>query len=247
MSTQAKTDTDERTGERRTALPADARSRQVVRTVLALALVGLAAWIAADFLPALAWAIVIAITTWPLYRRFAALIPQSLRRSIAPVLFTAIVGVVLLIPLMLALHQLAQASDAAVRWIAELQKGGVPVPAWIAQLPFTGDLLVEWWRENLSDPKAAAQWLRGVNVESFTAWTRALGGELLHRLLLFFLTLTALVFLYRDGGWLAERAIATADRFLGDPGERLASKIVDAVRGTVNGTVVVAVVEGKIG
>ena len=246
MSTQAKTDTDERTGERRTALPADARSRQVVRTVLALALVGLAAWIAADFLPALAWAIVIAITTWPLYRRFAALIPQSLRRSIAPVLFTAIVGVVLLIPLMLALHQLAQASDAAVRWIAELQKSGVPVPAWIAQLPFTGDLLVEWWRENLSDPKAAAQWLRGVNLESFTAWTRALGGELLHRLLLFFLTLTALFFLYRDGGWLAERAIATADRFLGDPGERLASKIVDAVRGTVNGTVVVAVVEGII-
>ena len=225
--------------------PMPARGKSV-RTVLALALVGLAAWIAADFLPALAWAIVIAITTWPLYRRFAALIPQSLRRSIAPVLFTAIVGVVLLIPLMLALHQLAQASDAAVRWIAELQKSGVPVPAWIAQLPFTGDLLVEWWRENLSDPKAAAQWLRGVNVESFTAWTRALGGELLHRLLLFFLTLTALFFLYRDGGWLAERAIATADRFLGDPGERLASKIVDAVRGTVNGTVVVAVVEGII-
>jgi predicted PurR-regulated permease PerM len=122
----------------------------------------------------------------------------------------------------------------------------MPVPPWVSQLPFTGDLIVNWWQENLSDPKAAAQWLRGVNLESFTAWTRALGGELMHRLMLFFLALIALFFLYRDGGALSEHALATADRFLGDPGERLASKIVDAVRGTVNGTVVVAVVEGII-
>jgi predicted PurR-regulated permease PerM len=230
----------------RPALSVDARSRQIVRAVLALALIALAAWIASDFLPALAWAIVVAITTWPLYRRFAALIPPPLRRLVAPALFTLIVGVVLLIPLMLALQQLAQVSDAAVRWIAELQKSGVAVPSWVAQLPFTGDLLVEWWKSNLSDPQAAAQWLRGVNAESVTGWTRSLGGELLHRLLLFLITLIALFFLYRDGGWLTERALATADRFLGDPGERLATKIVEAVRGTVNGTVVVAVVEGII-
>ena len=36
----------------------------------------------------------------------------------------------------------------------------------------------------------------------------------------------------------------TADRILGDPGEHLASKMVCTVRGTVNGTVLVAVAEG---
>ncbi len=251
MATQSKADKDERASKSagdhgRHALPVDARSRRVVRTVFALVLVALAAWIAADFIPALAWAIVIAITTWPLYLRFAALIPDATPRFVAPLLFTLLVGVVLLIPFMLALHQLAQASDVFVRWLGQLQESGMPVPPWVSQLPFTGDLIVNWWQENLSDPKAAAQWLRGVNLESFTAWTRALGGELMHRLMLFFLALIALFFLYRDGGALSEHALATADRFLGDPGERLASKIVDAVRGTVNGTVVVAVVEGII-
>jgi predicted PurR-regulated permease PerM len=248
MPIKSKTDKDERAPDRggKPALPADAGSRQNVRIVLALALIALTAWMATDFLTALAWAIVIAITTWPLYVRFAALIPPPLRRIVAPLLFTLLVGVVLLLPLMLALQQLAQASDSFVRWVAELQKSGVPVPAWIAQLPFTGDLLVNWWQTNLSDPQAAGQWLRGVNLESFTAWTRALGGEVLHRLMLFFITLLALFFLYRDGGWLSEHALATADRFVGDPGERLATKIVEAVRGTVNGTVVVAVVEGII-
>lgn len=252
MPTKSKTDKDERAQERtvdrggKPALPVDAGARQTVRIVLALALVALTVWIAADFLTALAWAIVIAITTWPLYVRFAALIPPPPRRIVAPLLFTLLVGIVLLIPLMLALQQLAQASDAVVRWVAELQKSGVPVPAWIAQLPFTGDLLVNWWQTNLSDPQAAAQWLRGVNLESFTAWTSALGGEVLHRVMLFFITLLALFFLYRDGAWLSEHMLATADRFIGDPGERLATKIVEAVRGTVNGTVVIAVVEGII-
>jgi predicted PurR-regulated permease PerM len=115
-----------------------------------------------------------------------------------------------------------------------------------SSFPFTGDFLANWWQSNLSDPKAAGQWLRGLNLESFTAWTRALGGEVLHRLMLFFITLVALFFVYRDGGWLSERALATADRFIGDPGERLATKIVEAVRGTVNGTVVIAVLEGII-
>ena len=87
MPTKSKTDKDERAQERtvdrggKPALPVDAGSRQTVRIVLALALIALTAWIAADFLTALAWAIVIAITTWPLYVRFAALIPLQLRRS----------------------------------------------------------------------------------------------------------------------------------------------------------------------
>ncbi len=252
MPTKSKTDKDERAHNRdhdrggKPALPADAGSRQTVRIALALALVALAAWIAADFLTALAWAIVIAITTWPLYERFAALIPHPVRRIVVPLLFTMLVGIVLLLPLMLALQQLAQASDAFVRWVAELQKSGVPVPAWIAELPFTGDLLVNWWQANLSDPQAADRWLRGMNLESFTGWTRALGGEVLHRLMLFLITLVALFFIYRDGAWLSEYALATADRFIGDPGERLATKIVEAVRGTVNSTVVIAVVEGII-
>jgi predicted PurR-regulated permease PerM len=248
MAAKSKPRSDEHVdhGDAPAALPVDAHARRIVRAVLALTLVALAAWIAADFLPALAWAIVIAITTWPLYLRFAAPMPRSLRPSIAPATFTVIVGIVLLIPFMLALQQLAQASDAAMGWIGELQKGGVPVPPWIAQLPLTGDLLVEWWKNNLSDPAAASQWLRGINLESATGWTRALGGEVLHRIMLFFITLVTLFFLYRDGGQLAERAIATTDRFLGDPGERLATKMVEAVRGTVNGTVVVAVIEGII-
>ena len=248
MPARSKTQAKERSEPppERTALPVDARSRVAVRVALAVIIIGLAAWIATDFLPALAWAAVIAITTWPAYSRFAAWVPEGRPAFIAPLVFTLITGVVLLIPLMLALQQVAQAGSGVARWLGELQESGVDVPDWVSQLPLAGDFFVDWWRRNLSDPQAAAQWLRGLNMDSLTAWTGAFGGELLHRVFLFVLTLIALFFMYRDGGWLAERGFDTADRLLGDPGERLASKMSDAIRGTVNGTVIVAVVEGII-
>jgi predicted PurR-regulated permease PerM len=248
MTNQIHAQPGERTGgtDQRAVLPVTARSRQITRAAIALAIIGVAAWLASAFIPALAWAILIAMTTWPAYVRLAALIPEPARRLLAPPLFTLVVGTALLIPLMLALQQVAQAGDGIARWLGRLQDSGISVPQWIERLPLAGGLLVTWWQDNLSEPQAAARWLRGIDLDGVTAWTRALGGEFLNRLVLFLLTLVTLLFLYRDGGWLAERALATADRFLGDPGERLVSKIAEAVRGTVNGTVAVAVLQGLV-
>ena len=50
-------------------LPSNSQARMVARTGLTIALLLLALWIAADFLPALGWAAIIAITAWPLYVR----------------------------------------------------------------------------------------------------------------------------------------------------------------------------------
>jgi predicted PurR-regulated permease PerM len=56
----------------------------------------------------------------------------------------------------------------------------------------------------------------------------------------------ALFLVFREGEWLADRLLDTVDRLLGDPGERLASMIADAIRGTVNGIVAVALAEAAI-
>ena len=102
---------------------------------------------------------------------------------------------------------------------------GLPVQGWLAQLPIAGEYLDRWWQTNLSNPKAMVEWLRGINIESITAWTSALGGALLHRLFLFLVTMIALFLVLRDGAWLAGRVLATTDLLLGGPGERLASKL----------------------
>jgi predicted PurR-regulated permease PerM len=210
---------------------------------------GLAAlWVASDFLPALTWATVIAITTWPIYIRFTALIHGGRSPALAALLFTLLIGVVLLVPIILTVHQIAQGSDAVVLRLGQLREDGIPVPIWVVQLPIAGEYLDRWWQSNLSSPSLMEEWLHGVNMESITAWTSALGGAVLHRLFLFLISLLALFLVFRDGAWLALRVLATADLLLGNPGERMASRIAEAIRGTVNGTVVVvvAVAEGAI-
>jgi hypothetical protein len=142
-----------------------------------------------------------------------------------------------LVPIVLAVHQIAQGSDAFARSLNQLQQSGIPVPAWLARLPIAGEYLDVWWRTNLSNPEVLVEWLRGVNTENITAWTSTLGGALLQRLLRFLITLIALFLLLRDGAWLADRALATAGHLLGHPGERLVRKIADAVRATVSGMV----------
>jgi predicted PurR-regulated permease PerM len=214
------------------ALPIDSRAQLATRTAFAILVVLLALWVGSDFLTALAWAAVIAITTWPVYIRFATLISDHRSPVSAPLLFTLLTGVVLVVPIILTVHQIAQGSDAFARWVA--------------QLPIAGEYLDRWWQANLSNPRAVFEWLRGVNMESVTAWTSALGGELLHRLFLFLITLMALFLVFREGAWLADRVLDATDRLLGDPGERLASTIADAIRGTVNGIVAVALAEAAI-
>jgi predicted PurR-regulated permease PerM len=226
--------------------PVASRERAVLRTAIAILVVLLATWVARDFLMALIWAGVIAITAWPIYVRFAASIFAGRSPVLAPLLFTFLIGLVLLVPIVWAVHQIAQGSDAFARSLNELQESGIPVPVWLAQLPVAGAYLDSWWRSNLSNPEVLVEWLRGVNIENLTAWTSTLGGALVHRLFLFFITLIALFLVLRDGTWLADRALATAGRLLGNPGERLVSKIADATRATVNGTVAAAIVKGAV-
>jgi predicted PurR-regulated permease PerM len=199
------------------ALPFDSRARAVTRTAIAVLVVLLAAWVARDFLAALIWAAVIAISAWPIYIRFAAPIRGGRSSALAPLLFTFLTGLVLLVPIALAAHQIAQGSDTFAQSLNRLQESGIRVPVSLVRLPIAGEYLDVWWRANLSNPDVLEEWLRGVNTESITAWTSTLGGALLHRLFLFLITLIALFLVLRDGLWLADHALAIAGRTLGAP------------------------------
>jgi predicted PurR-regulated permease PerM len=231
---------------KRAALPFDSRARVNTRTAIAIAVILLAAWVAREFLVALTWAAVIAIAAWPIYIRFATAVLGGRSPALAALLFTLLTGLVLLVPIALAVHQIAQGSNAFARSLNQLQESGIPVPAWLGRLPIAGEYLDAWWRANLSNPEALVEWLRSANTENITAWTSTLGGALLHRLFLFLMTLIALFLVFRDGAWLADHALAAAGRLLGDPGERLVLKIADAVRATVSGTVAASILKGGV-
>jgi predicted PurR-regulated permease PerM len=203
----------------------------------------LAVWVVRDFLTAFTWAGLIAVTVWPIYGRFVLLIPAE-RDVLAALLFTLLTGLVLIIPLTAAMHQIALGSTAFASTLRELQGSGLAVPSWLAQLPMAGEYLDTWWRNNLGNPQNVREWLGHINIESITVWARVLSGAVLQGLFHFSIMLLALFFFLRHGVKLAALLLIAAERLFGEPGARLAPTIADSVRATVNGTAVAALGKG---
>ncbi|WP_441233865.1 AI-2E family transporter [Bradyrhizobium sp. 930_D9_N1_4] len=233
------------TANERKPLPTGAAARMNARVVLALILVALALWTAAGFLPALIWAAILATSLWPLYVKFAHRVSTS-PSSLSAFVFTLIVTLILFTPMALAIYQIAQQGDLLVGWLKKAGESGIEVPEWLARLPVAAESVQQWWRSNLSDPKAATEWLKSVNADNASDLFRTFGGQLLHRLFLLLFSLLALFVLLRNGRSIADHILETCDRLFGEAGEGLAEKMVDATRGTVNGTVLVAAGEGLL-
>ena len=220
--------------------------QRVARLVLAAGLVLLGLWILHRYLAALAWAAVLAIALWPLYQRLIRALAGHGQRVFAPLILTLSIGLVFIVPFIYAAVEVARETHVFVQYLVDARHNGIPVPEWVPQLPGIGYPLEEWWRNNLSEPKAAEELLGRIYSRVPAESAREVGGEIVHRLILFGFTLLTLFFLFRDGAALSRLLIALSDRLLGAQGERIGRHMIRAVLGTVNGLVLVGLGEGVL-
>ena len=216
------------------------------RLVLALALLLLGLWTLKAFLPALAWAAILAVATGPLYRRARRHLPAGGHDVLLPALFTAAAALLVLIPLGVAAIQLAREARVVYGLLEDARQHGVGMPAWLPSLPAFGSQAAAWWRENLADPAGYADTLGRLNHASLYGYTRQLGGQLVHRGAVFGFTLLALFFLYRDGERVGAQMLRASGRAFGPHGERIGRQMIASVHGTVDGLVLVGLAEGVL-
>ena len=221
-------------------------SQQRARFVVAAGFVLFGLWILHDFLPALAWAVVLSIALWPLYQRLLQVLPERSGRIIAPLLLTFIVGIVFLTPLVLLGIAIARESHVLIQLIIAARHDGLAVPEWVNDLPIVGPTLADWWRTNLSDPVMAEALFGRMTPRMFAESARQYGGEALRRLVIFLFTLLTMFFLFRNGSVVAGQLRALSDRVLGERGEGIGRHMIAAVHSTVNGLVLVGLAEGVI-
>ncbi|TCZ65568.1 AI-2E family transporter [Roseicella aquatilis] len=225
---------------------APGRGSTAARIALALGLLLLGLWTLHRYLPALAWAVILAVAVWPLYRRARRRWPARGHGILLPAVFALAVALLFLLPLGLLTIQAAREAGALARWLQEAERSGLPVPAWLAALPHAGPRAAAWWQANLADPGAAGELLRWLNQAGAIAYGRQLGADLLHRAVLFGFTILGLFFLLRDGEALAAQVLRGSARALGPAGERVARQMVASVHGTVDGLVLVGLAEGVL-
>jgi predicted PurR-regulated permease PerM len=227
--------------------PTPSPFHRTARLVLTGALAALGLWILWDFLPALIWATVFAVATWPLYRRFRRLMPHDRDGAVvAPLVFTVLVGCVFLVPLVWMGIALGREALFVARYLPTLEQTGLPVPDWVVDLPVAGHYLTQWWQNNLVDPHSVTELLGRLDRGALVDWTREIGTQLARRSTVLIFTLLTLFFLYRDGEGLVRELEDLAIVTVGPQGRRVGVQMVLAVRGTVNGLVLVGLAEGVL-
>jgi predicted PurR-regulated permease PerM len=222
------------------------RPQHTALLVLAIALALLGVWTLREFLPALVWACIIAIAIWPLYRRALTRFPPKHHNLLMPSLFTLCIALLLLLPLTLVAIQFAREAHDLFLWIDTLRKTGIPPPDWLSRLPVGAGPAKEWWANYLGNPAGAVELLHQLGRTNVLAATRLFGAQLVHRVVLFAMTLLSLFFVLRDGESLARQMHRASQRAFGPAGERIAQQMVAAVHGTVDGLVLVGLGEGLL-
>jgi predicted PurR-regulated permease PerM len=226
--------------------PTVSRPQLVARVALAAVLTGFGIWALHGFLPALAWAGVLAIAVWPLYQWARLRWPRGRHNLLLPIGFTLAVALLFVVPLAFVAVQVALEAHNVFAWIDTVSKSGIPAPDWLQHLPVGSAQATTWWQENLADPHAAGELLRRGNRSDLLLTGRTVGAELMHRVILFGFTLVTLFFLFRDGDRLAEQIQRASQRAFGAAGERVGRQMVASVHGTVDGLVLVGLGEGVL-
>jgi predicted PurR-regulated permease PerM len=225
----------------------DAASRRtrIARGALAAALIALALWLLLPFLPALIWAMIIAVAVDPLVkrteRRFARPHPNLIALA-----FTLGLALLVMVPVAFGVAQAAREAQDVAGWMAAARDHGLPPPAWLAHLPWGSGEATAWWQANLADPNAARVQLHALQGVLWSTQSRLIGIGLLHRMVVFAFTLLALFFLIRDRDAIVAQLRTMSDRLLGPTGERIGQQAMLSVRGTIDGLVLVGIGVGAV-
>ncbi len=228
------------------AIAQPAPSRDLTRITLSVLGIGLliggSLWVLLPFLSALLWATMIVVSTWPfmlrLQERFGG------RRGAAVGVMTAVLLLVLFVPLYLAVSTIAGQSDRIVDLAREIQtKRLPPPPAWIDGLPIIGHRLSERWLGLAAlEPQELSARLTPY-LRTGLAWLAAQLGSFGGMVLNFLLTVIIAAILYASG----EAAVGHLRRFFRRLSDERGDAIVDlsgtAIRAVALGIVVTAIVQ----
>ncbi len=215
-----------------------------LRVYLSITLLASAAWLLHGFIPAMLWAVVIVIATWPLRAR----VEDKTKFGAAGVaaVMTTLVAILFFFPVGYALFHAAAEASSVAHWLMGVQKTGIAVPEWLPGITMVGGSAADWWRENLSDPAALSNLIGQTDNAMWAEYARMFGAQVAHRLITLVFTVVVIFFLYQDGEDLARKTLGLLDKLTGESGIRYGLQAAVAIRATVSGLVLVGLAEGLL-
>ncbi|MBN1141109.1 MAG: AI-2E family transporter YdiK [Deltaproteobacteria bacterium] len=218
----------------------------LARTTLAIlficALIITSFYILRPFLPALIWAAMIVVATWPLMLKAQ----EKLRgkRALAVLVMTLAMLVVFIIPFALAIGTIIDHADQIVRWTRALVHFTIPPPpAWVDSLPMVGSYLSKLWSQLAAMPYEELGGRLSPYLGKILTWFAGQAGSIGMMFIHILLTLFLAAVLYSNGEKFGDGLVRFARRVAGDTGENSVWLAAQAIRAVALGVVVTALVQ----
>ena len=196
------------------------------------------------FIAAVLFAIIICVTTWPLYAWLLGRLGG--RPALTSSVMTLLLMLVVLVPMVFLAISLADAVPPLVAKLrAVFEQMAVAPPEWLRRIPLVGEQLDAYWHSLAESREEFNKLLKQLYDPARTVLTKtvALTGE---GLLQIVLVLFIAFFFYRDGPALVERLQDSSRRLGGALGEQMLSLARSTVMGVMVGIVGTAAAQALV-
>ncbi len=223
--------------------------QRIARMALIVAVAALGIWMLRALLLAFAWGGVLAIATWPVRQWLAS---KKMGNVAIATLLTLVFTAVLVVPLVvLGVEAVEAARHIDAKWLVDHSKDAlVTTQAWLNDLPYVGQKVSAWWQDNVTKPGAVTTLLSTLlahfDASGVFSLTGTLGIAVASRLNILLFTIITLFFLYLYGQRVMDNSQKIATRLFGPIGGEHGRSAIEAVRGAVNGLVLVGLAEGVL-
>ncbi|MGL4600501.1 MAG: AI-2E family transporter YdiK [Plesiomonas sp.] len=217
-------------------------------TVLSVLFIGILIiatfWVVNPFLPALVWATMIVIATWPILLFFQKMLWG--KRGLATFVMTTALLLLFVIPILLAISTMVENAPALIAWSSKLSSLNIPVLDNLSKIPWIGPKLAETWAQiQASGGKELFSKLTPYIGKSLS-WVASQAGNLGMLVVHFIITVVICGLLYSSGELAAKGVRHFTRRLAGDRGDTAVILASQAIRAVALGVVVTALVQSAL-
>lgn len=213
--------------------------KESISVTLTIGILALTLFIIHRFIPSLVWAGIIAIATYPLFHYWQRMWGKW--RNLSAFVFTAILALFLVLPISWLISVLVTESQLLFNYLQDINLHGGQAPAFLKQLPLFGNDITVYWDKNIGQPGNVKHWLSNLHLSLTPTghYITLVGSSIARRGFQIGFTILILFFFYRDGESMFKQIHRIGDIVLGDRWSHYADRLPAALRGIVNGTIVV--------
>jgi predicted PurR-regulated permease PerM len=216
--------------------------RTITLVVLAILVAGVYL-VLAPFLSAIAWAAILAATTWPL---FHWMVTRAGRPSVAATVMTLLILVVVVAPFVIVGLTLAENFDRLSDFVRGAFARGPPdPPAWLAKLPLVGERAAAYWASFAHDGSGLIEELKRF-VDPLRTFAFKAGAVVGEGLLQLTLSVFIAFFFYRDGDAIMARLRGAVSRIAPTRGQHMLDVAGATTRAVVYGILGTALAQGVL-